>query len=294
LLKRTRNEKIFNVFNIIILFLFACLTIIPMLYVLKTSLELGGPRGLTVSIFPVRTTFLYYRMLINKQNIYTSFLVTLRITAAGTALSLALTSMCAFPLSVRKLPGQPFFTYMLIIPMMFSGGIVPGYLLIKYLGIMNTYWALIIPGCIGGWNMLLIRNYYWSVPDSLPESARIDGASEFTIYLRIMLPLSKPVLAAIGLIIGIGYYNSYFSALMYISDVRKYPFQLVLREMITLIQNMDNLMLQSGGSRDLLFDISTESVSSAMIIASVIPIMFIYPFLQKYFIKGIMIGSVKG
>jgi len=265
-----------------------------MLYVLKTSLELGGSRGLSVSILPVRPSLIFYRMLINKQNIYTSFLNTIRITAAGTALSLALTSMCAFPLSVRKLPGQKIFTYMLIIPMMFSGGIVPGYLLIKYLGIMNTLWSLIIPGCIGGWNMLLIRNYYWSVPDSLPESARIDGASEFTIYLRIMLPLSKPVLAAIGLIIGIGYYNSYFSALMYISDVRKYPFQLVLREMITLIQNMDQLMLNSGGSRDLLGDISTESVSSAMIIASVIPIMFIYPFLQKYFIKGIMIGSVKG
>ena len=291
---RTRSEKVFNVFNIIFLFLFTLVTVIPVLYVLRTSFELAGYRGFVITLLPKRPTLMFYRMLFNKEDIYGSFLNTVKITLAGTAISLTLTSMCAFPLSVRKLPGHSIFTYMLIVPMMFSGGLVPGYLLIKYLGMMNTLWALIIPGCIGGWNMLLIRNYYWSIPDSLPESARIDGASEFTIYLRLMLPLSKPVLAAIGLIIGIGYYNAYFAALIYISDPRKYPFQLRLREMITLIQNMDNLMLNSGGSLDLLGDFSRENVSSAMIIVSIIPIMFVYPFLQKYFIKGIMIGSVKG
>ena len=292
--KRTASEKVFNVANIAFLFLFTCVTVIPLLYVLKKSFELGTVRGMEISVIPSRPTLIFYRMLFNKQNIYTSFLNTVKITAIGTALSLALVSMCAYPLSVRRLPGNKIFTYMLIVPMMFSGGIVPSYLLIKYLGLMNTLGALIIPGCIGGWNMLLIRNYYWSIPSSLPESARIDGATEITIYWNIMLPLSKPVLAAIGLLIGIGYYNSYFSALMYISDFRKYPFQLVLREMITLIQNMDNLMMKSGGSTELLGEIDTESVSSAMIIVSVIPIMFVYPFLQKYFIKGIMIGSVKG
>ena len=294
MINRTASEKVFNVFNLIFLFLFTCLTIIPLLYVLKKSLELGSVRGMEISLIPSRPTLLFYRMLFNRESNLISFINTIKITSIGTTLALTLTSMCAFPLSVRKLPGHMLFTYMLIVPMMFSGGIIPGYLLIKYLGIMNTHWALIIPGCIGGWNMLLIRNYYWSIPDSLPESARIDGASEFTIYINIMLPLSKPVLAAIGLIIGIGYYNSYFSALMYISDPRKYPFQLVLREMITLIQNMDNLMLHSGGNRELLMDIDKDNVSSAMIIVSVIPIMLIYPFLQKYFIKGIMIGSVKG
>jgi len=294
MIRRTTGEKIFIALNLAFLTLFAMLTIIPMLYVLKMSLEVGSSRGAALSLLPAKPSLIYFRMLINKDNIYVSFFNTIQITAIGTALSLTLTSMCAYPISYRKLPGNKIFTYMLIVPMMFSGGIVPGYLLIKYLGIMNTMWSLIIPGCIGGWNMLIIRNYYWSIPDSLGESARIDGASEFMIYRKIMLPLSKPVLAAIGLIIGIGYYNSYFAALMYISDYKKYPFQLVLREMITLIQNMDNLMLMSGGNKEMLADINTENVSSAMIIVSVIPIMLVYPFLQKYFIKGIMIGSIKG
>ena len=293
-MRRTTGEKIFNICNLIFLVIFIGIILVPVLYVIKVSLE-TGPKGFhNISLIPSRPSLVFYKMIIQKQNVTTSFMNSIRLTLIGTILSVALEAVGAYTISNRQLPGRGALTYMLIIPMMFSGGMIPSYLVVRYLGLMNTFWAMIIPTCISGWNVILIRNYYWSVPDSLRESARIDGAQEFTIFIRIILPLAMPVIAAIGMFTIVGYWNTYFSALLYIHDPRKYPFQLVLRELILLISNMENQMQQAGLTQDQLMNVDSQAVSSAMIIVSIIPIMIIYPFLQKYFVKGIMIGSIKG
>jgi putative aldouronate transport system permease protein len=293
-LQRTRGEKIFNVCNIVVLSVFLLLMIFPVLYVIKMSLE-TGPKGVNnLSLLPKVPSLVFYRMILQKANVTTSFWMSVRITVVGTVLSMVLEAMGAYTLSSRKLPGHTFFTYLLIVPMMFSGGIVPLYLVVKYVGLMNSFWSMIIPSCISGWNIILIRNYYWSVPESLRESARMDGASEFTVFLRILLPLAKPVLAAIGLFTMVGYWNSFYNALMFISTPAMYPFQLVLREMISLIQDMDKQMMQAGISMEQMANVDSQSVSSAMIVISILPVLIIYPFLQKYFVKGIMVGSLKG
>ena len=293
-MKRSSGEKIFNVFNIVILGAFTLCIVIPVLYVVKVSLE-TGPKGLyNISLIPKQPSLIFYKMILQKKNISNSFWISVQITLIGTVFSMFFETMGAYAISSRSLPGRSFMTYMLIVPMMFSGGIIPLYLVVKYVGLMNSFWAMIIPSCISGWNILLIRNYFWSVPDSLRESARIDGAGEFTVFARILIPLARPVLAAIGLFTLVGYWNSFYNALMFISDPKKYPFQLVLREMITLIQSMDNQMMQAGLSQQLLANVDSESVSSAMIIVSIIPILLVYPFLQRFFVKGIMVGSIKG
>ena len=291
---RTKGEKIFNVFNILFMCLFVVIIVLPVLFVLKMSLETGPKNVVNLSLIPKQPSLVFYGMILKKPNVSASFLTSVQITVIGTILSIVLEAMGAYTLSNRQLPGRSLFTYMLIVPMMFGGGIVPLYLVVKAVGLMNSFWAMIIPSCISGWNIILIRNYYWSVPDSLRESARIDGAPEFTVFMRIVLPLAKPVLAAIGLFTLVGYWNSFFNALMFLSDPRKYPFQLVLREMITLMQSMETQFMQSGMSMEQIANIDSQSFSSAMIVVSILPILVIYPFLQKYFVKGILVGSIKG
>jgi putative aldouronate transport system permease protein len=204
----------------------------------------------------------------------------------------------AYTLSKRELPGNRFFIYFLvIIPMLFGGGIVPTYLLIRALGLIDTLPVLFVPSAANAWRMILIRNYYWSIPKSLPESARIDGAQEFTVFFKIILPLSKPVLAAIALFTGVSYWNTFMAAVIYIRDARKYTFPVKLRELIILggdsEKNFEEMLMQLGLDPEEYF-LSIEGLSAAMMIVSMIPIILIYPYLQKYFAKGIMVGSIKG
>lgn len=291
---RTRGEKIFQSINYVFLVLFTLMMIFPVIYVLKMSLDIGGQGEIELSLIPKEFSWLYYKSVFTKSGIYTSFLVSLYVMVVGTLISIACESLGAYALSRRTLPGNRAFTYMLILPMIFSGGLVPSYLVVKYLGLMDSYWAMILPACISGWNIILIRNYYWTIPESLRESARIDGAGEFTQLFRIILPLSKPVLAAITLFTAVGFWNTFMSAVLYISSIEKYPFQLVLRELISSQQNIENEMMNMGLDVQNLKNVNSESLAAAMIIISMIPVVIVYPYLQKHFVKGIMVGSVKG
>ncbi len=293
-MKPTRGEKIFGYFNNFFLFLFALLMIFPVVYVLKISLDVGPKSDINLSLIPKEASLVFYRMIFNKPNIARAFMTSVKVTLIGTIISVVLEAFGAYSISKKDLPGYKFLTYMLIVPMMFSGGIIPLYLVVKGVGLLNSFWSLILPSCISGWNMILMRNYYWSIHESLKESARIDGASEITVFLRIILPLSQPVLAAIGLFTFVGYWNSFYNALMFITDPAKYPFTLVLREMITLAQSLETQGLQSGLTQEQLSNVNSESLSAAMIVVSIIPVVIVYPFMQKYFVKGIMVGSVKG
>ena len=294
-MKMSKGEKVFNVFNITCQVIFVLVMIVPMIYILKKSFDAGSQSDLNLSLIPVEFSTIYYKIVFSNKGIYRPFINSVFITVIGTTLAVFLQSMGAYTLTKRRLPGLKIFIYMMVVPMMFSGGLIPYYLLIKTLGMMDKFIVLILPACISGWNIFLIRNYYWSIPDSLNESAKMDGASEFTVFIRIILPLSKPVLSAISLFTAVSYWNTFFDALMFMRTPTKYTFPVVLQEMILQKQDSQSeLQKMAGGSEALLKNLNTEGITSAIIVVSIVPILFIYPYLQKYFTKGIMVGAIKG
>jgi len=298
MLKRSLGEKVFNVFNLIGFFLFTLLMLIPIAFVIKTSLDVSPVGEVQLNLLPQDPSLLFYRMVINDESVWRPFMNSIIVTVFGTSFSMLINALGAYTLSKRELPGSRFFVYFLvIIPMLFGGGLVPTYLLVRALGLIDTLPVLFVPYMANAWRMILIRNYYWSIPKSLSESARIDGAQEFTVFFKIILPLSKPVLAAIALFTGVTYWNTFMAAVIYIRDARKYTFPVKLRELIILggdaEKNFEEMMMQMGMNPEEHF-LTIEGLSSAMMIVSMIPIILIYPYLQKYFAKGIMVGSIKG
>jgi len=296
MIQPSRSERIFQAFNFLFLGLFTLALLLPVLYVLRRSLDVGAFGETSLSLIPREPSLFYYKAVLQDRGVYQPFLNSLILTVVGTLLSIALESMAAYSLSKRDLPGNRLFIYMMVVTMMFSGGLVPSYLLIKGLGLIDKFpWVLILPSCIGAWNIFLIRNYYWSIPASLNESARIDGAQEFTIFSRIVLPLSIPVIAAIALFTGVGYWNTFFSAIIYINTPSKFTFAVKLREILALQMEMQNQFERLAVGQELLLqNLNMEGLYSAMIVISMLPIILVYPYLQKHFAKGIMVGSIKG
>lgn len=289
------GDKIFDIINILLFLIFSVVILVPVIYVLKTSFDAGSQGELSLSLIPRQFSLLYYKIVLSDSGIYRPFINSAFITVIGTLVSILLESLGAYTLSKKSLPGNKIFVYMIVITMMFSGGLIPFYLVVKNIGLIDKLAALIIPTCISGWNMMLIRNYYWSIPESLSESAKVDGASEFTIFSRIIFPLSVPVMAAIGLFTAVGYWNTFFNAIIFINTPTKYTFPVKLREMIIQQEDMIDKFQQAASSGNIaLKNLNQQGVSSAMIILSTIPILIIYPYLQKYFVKGIMVGAIKG
>ncbi len=295
----TTGHRIFRFFNALFLFLVALTMLIPMMSVLKDSLDLAPRSELRLSLIPREFTTTYYRMVFNDASIYRPFLNSVLITAVGTTLSLVVNSLAAYTMSRRDIRGGTFFVYFLvIIPMVFGGGgIVADFVWFRALGILNSYAVMILPMVAAGFYMIIIRTFYWSIPFSLTESAQLDGASEFTIFLKIIAPLSKAVFAAIALFAGVGYWNNWLYALMFVHNPRLYPFPVKLRSMMFLTQDAERLMqewaLQQG------IDISEvvllfEGLSSSIIMVAIIPVLLIYPYLQRYFAQGVRIGAIKG
>lgn len=298
MLKRSLGEKIFNVFNILGFFVFTVIIVVPVLFVLKNSFELSETSVGTLQLWPSRPSLAFYGMIIKDNSVYRPLLNSVLITAVGTPLTLLVNSLGAYTMSKRELPGKNFFAYyMVIIPMLIGGGTIPGFLLIRALGLMDTLWALFIPGLASGWNMTLIRNYYWSIPNELTESARIDGAAEMTIFWKIILPLSKPVLSALGLLTGIGLWNTFYAAMIYIRRPERWTFPVKIRETVMKGEGNDKLweeMMIAQGFDPTEILINSKGLGGAMMVVSMIPILIAYPFLQKYFAGGIMVGSIKG
>jgi putative aldouronate transport system permease protein len=294
MVRLSRGERIFAVITTGFLVLFGLAILFPVLYVLKTSLDKGAAGDLSLSILPREFSLFYYRMVLTDVSIYRPFLNSIILTAIGTVVSVGLETMGAYPLSKRKLPGNRLFVHLIVITMMFSGGLIPSYILVRALKLIDRFpWVLILPFCISAWNLILIRNYYFSIPASLAESARIDGASEFRTFSRIVLPLSLPVVAAVGLFTGVGYWSTFFNAIIYINSPDKYTFAVKLREMPALQITMLNESQRTlADALDFNTTVNTESLYSAIIILSMVPILVAYPWLQKHFAKGIMAGSI--
>lgn len=290
--KRTFGDISLDVVIYGTLLLLTFATLLPFVNVLSKSVseEWAVVSG-KVGVFPVGFQLETMKFVVTSNQFLRSFGVSLFITAVGTALSLILTAVSAYPLSKRQLPGISFIMVLFIFTMLFNGGIIPNYMLIRNLGLINSLWSLILPVMINVFNLLVIKSYFEGLPESLEESARMDGARTYTILFRILLPLSGPVLATIALFYAVYYWNDFFNPMLYINSPSLKPLQLYLRD---IVMDANSVTAGINRSADDLMNVSPEGVRSATVIASTIPILLVYPFLQKYFIKGVLIGSVKG
>lgn len=279
------SSKLFDIFNYCFFFLLSLAMLFPFINVLTLSLE---PNQIAIQtgvihLFPKQFTLAAYYEVFRNPMIFKSFFNSTFITVIGSILGVLITAMMAYGLTNEKMPGQKTISFLVLFSMMFSGGIIPSYILIKKLGMINSLWSLIIPPLMEAYNIILMRSFFKSLPLSLIESAKIDGCSEIGIFFKIILPLSKPIIATITLFIAVSRWNSFFDAVMYISSTDKKPLQVILREI--LIQNSE------VETRDI--DLG-ENVKMATIIVATIPILMVYPFLQKHFAKGILLGAIKG
>jgi putative aldouronate transport system permease protein len=296
-IKKSTGEKVFGVFNTIILVLLMIICAYPLLYVLFASFsdpyKLMQHQGLLLK--PLGFTLNGYSLVLQNSEIISGFLNTLIYVIAGTSLNLLLTSMSAYVLSRKDLYfGKPLMI-MVTITMFFSGGLIPFFLQVQRLHLDNTRWAIILPSAISVWNLIVMKTSFRDIPDSLIESAKIDGANDFTILFRIVLPVSKATLAVIGLFCAVGFWNSWFNAMIFLRDRSKYPLQLLLREI--LISNDTRQMMNGmpkGAGQFVKQDAYKDLIKYSTIVVSTLPILCVYPFVQKYFVKGVMIGSIKG
>lgn len=290
--KTSFSRKVFVFCNTVFLTALAVVCLYPLLYVLFASLsdsnKLMAHTGFL--LWPIDLNFNAFGAVFQNPMILSGYINTIIIVVLGTLINLVMTSLGAYFFSRKnvmlKTPLMMFVTF----TMFFSGGMVPSYLVVQALGIYDTIWAIILPGAISTYNMIVLRTNFAGIPDSLEEAATIDGAGHFRILVNIVLPLSKAAMAVMVLWYGVGHWNAWFNAMIYLQDRSKFPLQLILREI--LIQNDTASMTQGAGTVD---GISVaESVKYAVIVVATVPILAIYPFLQKYFVKGVMIGAVKG
>lgn len=285
------GEKIFQVILYIILIAMTLSFIIPFLLVLGTSFvtkEEVARRGFV--FFPEQwSTMAYDMMLFQNNEVWRAYGITFFRVIVGTLCSLLVTGTFAYAMSKKDLPGRMIFLVLAFITMIFYGGLIPSYLVIKTLNLIDSVWCFILPNLMSVWNMLILRNFFYSIPESLEESALLDGATPMTIFFRIIVPLSMPAIATIGLFYAVDQWNSWFDAAIWINDPNKYPLQMVLRKYVLM-----------SSTYDLKFDLATGAkppdmgIKSAIVVISTVPMLCIYPFIQKYFVKGVMVGSVKG
>ena len=285
-MKRINSEKVFDVVITIVMGVIAVLFLLPLLNVLACSFS--SPDKVVageVGLIPVEFTLDGYKKVFANDSLIRGFLNSLLYTFLGTVIQVTLQMLCAYPLSRRDFKGRKFLNIFLTLTMFISGGMIPTYLLISKLQMLDTMWAIIIPGCVSVSNIIVIRTYMsTSIPNELQEAARIDGCSDFQIFLRVILPLCRPILFVMVLYAIVGYWNNYFNALLYIQSTDLYPLQRVLQDM--LVSNGNSL---GGGDPNL-----QEQLKYVTIVVSSLPLLIIYPFFQKYFISGLTIGAVKG
>ncbi|OBY78893.1 sugar ABC transporter permease [Paenibacillus sp. KS1] len=298
--KETRADKIFIVCNYIYLTIALILVLYPVLYILSASIS--DPKMVASGemwLFPKGITFDGYARVFENSKIWSGYGNTILYTVVGTCVNLAVTLPAAYALSRSDFIGRNFFMGMFLFTMFFGGGLVPGYLLIKALGLINSMWALILPGAASVWNIIVARTFFQStIPRELQEAASIDGCTNMRLFLQIILPLSAPIIAVMALFYGVGHWNSYFGALIYLNEESKYPLQMILRQILVL-QEMSAETTGAAVSSSVAAALNNKAeiaslVKYSVIIVSTLPVIVVYPFLQRYFVQGVMIGSVKG
>lgn len=288
----TRGDKIFEGVNLFILIILGILMLFPFVNLLAKSFSSNN--AITtgkVILWPVDVTTVSYRYVMKESQFWDSLKISFIITIAGTAGAMLLTCVTAYPLSKPWLYGRKPLVLYFVFTMLFSGGMVPAYILMRTLRIVNTIWVLIIPGMLGTYNMILLKNFFEEIPEAVEESAQLDGAKDIRILWSIVLPMSLPAIATIGLFYAVGYWDNYMTGLIYITTPSLRPLQTYLYVLVTqamnATENMDMSDLENAA-------LNTEAIRASTIMLACLPIMCVYPFLQKYFVKGLRVGSVKG
>jgi len=292
MIRPTLGSRLFDIVNVAMLVVFALFTIVPFLFVLSGSFTASEEllqRG--VVLFPTKFSLDGYRYIFSTKTILWSLGVTVYITVVGTLINLIFTTLTAYPLARNEFIGRKPIMMLVLFTMLFSGGMIPTFLVVKSLGLLNSYASLLIPGAISAFNLIILRNFFQQLPDGLEEAAKIDGCNDYQILVRIVLPLSLPAMATFSLFYAVGHWNTFFNAVLYINDNTKWPIQVWLRQIVILSQG------GIGDSQQMGSDYVAppgEVIKMAVIIVSTVPILLVYPFLQKHFAKGVLLGSVKG
>ncbi|MFD2611686.1 carbohydrate ABC transporter permease [Paenibacillus gansuensis] len=286
----TWSSRTVHAVNYVLLSLLALSCLLPFLYVLSVSVtpmsEIAR-RGIV--IIPLQTTFSAYEELLVGNQMINAYKITIFITVVGTLLNLLFTLTTAYPLARKQLPGRNFFLLFILFTMLFSGGMIPQFLVVKSLGLLNSTWSLIIPGMVSGFLLLVMKGYFEQLPEEIFESARLDGAGEARLIWNVLLPLSMPIFATIALFYAVGHWNSFFDAVLYINDPNKYPLQLVLRYILLGATDVTSEFIPEAQDQ-----VNPLSIQMAAVVITTLPIMLVYPFIQKHFTKGVLLGSVKG
>jgi len=290
----TRGEVAFQVVLVIFLIMLGITTLYPFIHVLSVSFSSASEAIRPgIHLYPKEFSTIAYEKAVQLSGIWVGFGNTVFRTVVGTFLSVFAMSLGAYALSKKTLPHRTFITMAIVITMFFSGGLIPTFLLMKDIGLYDTRWALIIPGLYNTFYMLIMRNFFMSLPEELEETARIDGAHDLRILFQLILPLSKPILATISLWVAVHLWNEWFNALIYIQDQSKIVLQIYLRRLI--VENMDNDIKMLMEQEMIYVDQAvSESIKAAVLMIGTAPILVVYPFIQKHFVKGIMVGSLKG
>ena len=296
-MKHRGSPDIANSILVVVLALFALACVYPLysVYIYAFNDGLDSMRAPLI-LFPRQPTLSNFEAAFSQRNIVNSINVSVLRTAVGTILALLATSMLGYAMMMRKIAGYKFFSYFFFITFLFSGGFIPSFLLIRELGMLNTFWVLVVPGMISYWYMIIFRSFFDGIPTSIMESVEVDGASYFTTFFCIYMPLSKPVFAAVGLFVAVGHWNDWFVGEFYIMTDNLKPLQTLLRNLMQRANLLDQLMNQNVGSlaASMSAGVTPYAIRVAIVVISVTPIIFVYPFLQKHFVKGLMIGSIKG
>lgn len=291
---RTRDDRIFDAINVAALCLLLAVILYPLIYVLSCSFS--DPLLVVqskITFLPMQPTLVAYQRVFRNELIMTGYQNTLFYTLLGTALNVAVTTMMAYPLSRHDFAARRPITMLTAFTMLFSGGMIPTFLVVKNLGLIDTVWSLVLPGLVSPWNMFIMKNYFQtSIPTELYEAASIDGADNFHLLQSVVLPLSAPIVAVMVLYYGVAHWNSYFNALLYLRDRTRYPLQLVLRSFFSA--NDYSEQGGAGGDSGMTALLVSETMKYALIVIASGPILCLYPLLQRFFVKGVMLGAIKG
>jgi putative aldouronate transport system permease protein len=287
---RSLGGRVFAAVNFTLLALIALITVLPFVHVVAgsftTSAEIAASKFVLI---PKVWSLEAYKFIFSTDTIFKAMGVSIGVTLIGTLFSMFITALMAYGLSRRDLDGRNVVNFLVVFTMLFHGGMIPTFLVVKELGLIDSYAALILPSAISAFNMIILKNFFQNIPEGLEESAKIDGCNDFGILFRIVLPLSMPAIATISLFYAVTYWNTYMSAILYLDDSAKWPIQVLLRQIVVLASGMDH-----SSTLDAAVPPPDQSIKMAVIVVATLPILMVYPFLQKHFAKGAMLGSKKG
>lgn len=287
--RKSTGSRIFSIVNSTLLILISLTCLLPFINVIASSFastqEVVAKRFI---LFPTTFSLDAYRYILSTPTIFNGLGVSIGVTVVGTIVSMILTALMAYGLSRKYLLGRNIINFIVVFSMLFSGGMIPTFLVVKSLGLIDSYWSLILPVSLNAFNMIIMRNFFQALPDSLEESAKIDGATDFGVFLKIMLPLALPSIATISLFYAVTYWNTYMTAILYLNDSTKWPIQVLLRQIVIVSSGMQ----AEGTSVDVIPP--AQTVKMAVIVVATIPMLIAYPFVQKHFTKGALLGAVKG